>query len=276
MPPEWPGIKARLNRGQLLAGSFIKSPFGCAIEILAGAGYDFVVLDEEHAPFDRLSIDHGIVAARAAGIAALVRVASGVPKNLLSVLDCGADGVLVPHVARARDARNIVSACRYRGGSRGFSNSPRAGGFGRLSLSEHVASNDARVAVVAQIEDPVALQEVDEIAAVPGVDALFIGRADLAVAMNLSTVDAGEVHEASHRICAAARAAGKPAMAFVTSDDDARVMLSLGVTALIISSDQGLLRMAASRALDQVRSLVAQNPTEQERGALSLTEEKTR
>jgi staphyloferrin B biosynthesis citrate synthase len=84
------------------------------------------------------------------------------------------------------------------------------------------------------------------------------------------------VHEASHRICAAARAAGKPAMAFVTSDDDARVMLSLGVTALIISSDQGLLRMAASRALDQVRSLVAQNPTEQERGALSLTEEKTR
>jgi len=127
------GIPINMQRG-----CFIKTPSGHATEIFGDLGYDFVVIDEEHAPFDRLAIDQALVSARAAQIAALVRVASPSASNILSVLDGGAIGVLVPHVSSAQQATEIAAACRYRGGKRGFSNSPRAGRYGGLSLHQHV------------------------------------------------------------------------------------------------------------------------------------------
>src|SRR3954451_14515027 len=105
-------FQQRLRAGEKVSGTFMKTPTGHATEIFGDLGFDFVVLDEEHAPFERSSIDHALLAARARGIAALVRVASGPPANLLSVLDCGAMGVLVPHVASVDRAQEVVAACR--------------------------------------------------------------------------------------------------------------------------------------------------------------------
>jgi 2-keto-3-deoxy-L-rhamnonate aldolase RhmA len=249
-----PSFKARLAAGEKLIGSFIKTPSGHAIEIFGDLGYDFVVIDEEHAPFDRGSIDLAVTAALAARIPALVRVASSAPSNLLSVLDCGATGVLVPHVICAKAAYEIASACRYRAGARGFSNSPRSGRYGGRGMWEHVDHSDAVTTVVAQIEDPEALDHVDEIARTEGIDALFIGRADLAVSLDVPSTDAQEIHAACERICSAARAAGKPVMVFVTSQSDASAMASLGATAFIASSDQGLMRRAAAAALAEFRN----------------------
>src|SRR5262249_6187759 len=130
-------FRQRLRAGEKLSGTFVKTPSGHATEIFGDLGYDFVVIDEEHAPFDRLAIDQALVSARAARIAALVRVASASASNLLSVLDAGAVGVLVPHVSSAQKAANVAAACRYKDGKRGFSNSPRAGRYGGLSLQQH-------------------------------------------------------------------------------------------------------------------------------------------
>ena len=113
-------FRRRLTAGEKLSGSFIKTPSGHATEIFGDLGYDFVVIDEEHAPFDRLAIDQALVSARAGHIAALVRVASASPSNLLSVLDAGAVGVLVPHVSSAQKATDVAAACRYKAGERGF------------------------------------------------------------------------------------------------------------------------------------------------------------
>lgn len=248
-------FRKRLAAGDKLSGTFIKTPTGHAIEIFGDLAFDFVVIDEEHAPFDRQAIDHALVSARAARIAALVRVASATPSNLLSVLDGGAAGVLVPHVATVEKARDIVASCRYRNGKRGFSNSPRAGRYGGLSLSEHVMNGDAVTTIVAQIEDPEALDCIDDIARVEGIDALFVGRGDLAVAMGADSSDAPQVRAAAERVCAAAKAAGKPVMVFVGNADDARAMRSIGASAFIFSSDQGLMRQAASRVLTDFQSL---------------------
>jgi staphyloferrin B biosynthesis citrate synthase len=207
-------FRHRLIAGEKLSGTFIKTPSGHATEILGDLGYDFVVIDEEHAPFDRLAIDQALLSARAS-IAGLVRVASASSSNLLSELDCGAVGVLVPHVASEKKAREVAAACRYRGGKRGFSNSPRDGRYGALSLHEHVELADAVSTVVAQIEDPEALEQIDAIASIDGIDALFIGRGDLAVAMGAASPDAPEIRSAAERISAAARRAGKPVMVFV-------------------------------------------------------------
>ncbi|MDB5580560.1 MAG: aldolase [Bradyrhizobium sp.] len=248
-------FRKRLAAGDRLSGTFIKTPTGHAIEIFGDLAYDFVVIDEEHAPFGREAIDHALVSARAARISALVRVASAAPSNLLSVLDGGAVGVLVPHVASPERAREIVASCRYRGGKRGFSNSPRAGRYGGLSLGEHVAHGDAVTTIVAQIEDPEALDCIDKIVRTDGVDALFIGRGDLAVSMGAKAPDAPEVRAAAEYVCAAARAAGKPVMVFVGNADDARAMRAIGASAFIFSSDQGLMRQAAVRTLAEFQSL---------------------
>lgn len=256
MPQSDPAeFRQHLVGGNKLIGTFIKTPTGHAIEIFGDLAYDFVVIDEEHAPFDRRSIDQALLAARAAGIAALVRVASASASNLLSVLDSGATGVLVPHVTSAEMAREVVASCRYRDGKRGFSNSPRAGRYGGLSLSEHLIRNDSITTVVAQIEDPEALSNVDGIACTDGVDALFIGRADLAVAMGAKAPDAPEVLDAAKRVGAVARSVGKPMMVFVTSERDAANMKSIGASAFIYSSDQGLMRQAAAKALAEFNAL---------------------
>ena len=96
-----------------LVGTFVKTPTSHATEIVGALGFDFVVIDQEHGPFDRTSTDVALLAARALGVPALVRV--GGPDAILSVLDCGAMGVLVPHVASAAYAREVAAACRYRG-----------------------------------------------------------------------------------------------------------------------------------------------------------------
>jgi staphyloferrin B biosynthesis citrate synthase len=241
-------FRQRFRQGAPLLGSFVKTPTSHAVEILGDVGFDFVVIDEEHAPFDRAATDVALLAARAADIAGVVRVADGRASNLLSVLDGGASGVLVPHVSTAAKAREVAAACRYRGGKRGFSNSPRAGGYGRLGIWDHV-EGDAATTVIAMIEDPEALDEIDAIAAVEGIDGLFIGRGDLTVALGAPAMDSEPVRQAVEAIAAAGRAGGKTLCAMAGRAAEAEWLRALGITAFIISSDQGFLRQAAGRAL---------------------------
>jgi len=99
------------------------------------------------------------------------------------------------------------------------------------------------------------LNQVDAIAGVDGIDALFIGRGDLAVAMGAASPDAPEIRAAAEQISAAARRAGKPVMVFVGSNKDALAMREIGASAFIFSSDQGLMRQAAARALAEFEAL---------------------
>jgi staphyloferrin B biosynthesis citrate synthase len=247
--PEGGRFRQRFLAGENLVGTFIKTPGVHATEILGGLGFDFVVIDEEHAPFDRETIDLILLAARAAGTAGIVRVAEPTASKILSVLDCGATGVLVPHVSSREKAQEIAAAARYRGGKRGFSNSPRAGGYGALSIWPHVNAADAATAVIAMIEDPEALDEIEAIASVDGIDGFFIGRGDLTVALGAPAMDAPAVRAAVERIAAAARAAGKPVCVMASSVADAEAMKALGASAFIVSSDQGLMRQAALKVL---------------------------
>jgi 2-keto-3-deoxy-L-rhamnonate aldolase RhmA len=250
-------FRQRLAAGVHLVGTFIKTPTTHATEILGAIGFDFVVIDDEHAPFDRIAIDTLLLAARAVGTAGLVRVASSDAAYLLSVLDCGATGVLVPHVASAAKAREVAAACRYRGGTRGYSGSPRSAGYGSGKMWSYVDHADAEVTVIAQIEDPEALAEIDAIAAVDGIDALFIGRGDLTCAMGAETNDAPQVRAVVERIAAAARAAGKPIVVFVGGLPEATWLKRYGASAFVVSSDQGFLRRAGADALAEIRTLGA-------------------
>lgn len=247
-------FRDRLRAKDLIVGTFVKTPTPHATEVLASVGYDFVIIDAEHAPFDRRDIDHIVMAARGCGIAALVRVAESTPAAILSCLDVGADGILAPHVDTPERAAAVAAACRYKGGTRGYSTNSRAGNWGGTTMAAHMEREDARVSCVAMIEDAEALDRIDAIAAEPSIDAFFIGRADLTSSLGQTRTDAPETTAAVERILAAARAADRTVMVLATSPADAEALRGKGASAIVVSSDQGFLRSAAADALKQYKA----------------------
>ena len=237
-------LKARLAAGEPLLGTFQKTPSAIVTEVLALGGLDLVCLDAEHAPFDRLAVDACCMAARAAGLPLLVRPPTAAPEHILSALDCGADGVLLPHIRSAVEAEAAVRASHYGRGGRGYAGSSRAAGYGGRTIPEHRAASAAYTVVIAQIEDVEAVEEVDAIAAVHGLDALFVGRIDLSVAMDLPPTD-DAVIAAVARVCATGRAAGIPVGMFVSDPAEVPRWREAGATLFLLGSDHGFLRSGA-------------------------------
>ncbi|WP_259276329.1 aldolase/citrate lyase family protein, partial [Raoultella terrigena] len=133
----------------------------------------------------------------ACALPVLVRVPYPRAAAVQQALDLGAAGVMVPHVDDARIAAEVVRAARYgQGGARGFSNSSRAGGYGARGMAEHLRASDAHTTVIVQIESAQAVAEASAIAAVPGVDCLFVGPADLAVSLGAQGLDDPRVADA--------------------------------------------------------------------------------
>ncbi len=239
-------LRDRLRRGDTLSGTFVKTPHPHIVEVLALSPLDLIVLDAEHAPFDRGDIDACLLAARAGAKPVLVRPASADPAQLLGALDCGADGVLVPHVRSAEEARAVVAACHYGPGGRGFAGSTRAAAYTTLGMARHRAAAGA-VVVVAQIEDAEALADIEAIARTPGIDALFVGRADLTLSLGATTPDDAVVVAAVERICAAGVAAGMPVGMFVARTADIAGWQARGARLFVLESDQEFILAGAAR-----------------------------
>jgi staphyloferrin B biosynthesis citrate synthase len=248
--------KRLLNREPLI-GTFCKTPTSHAAEILGSIGYDFVMFDEEHAPWTRQTLEVGFLGARAFGTAGLVRIARPDASSILSVLDDGAIGVMVPHVATAEKARDIASWARYRGGTRG-SGVGRGGDYGGRPIGEHYDFADATTTVIAMIEDREALEQIDDITAVEGIDAFFLGRGDLGLSLSNATGPAPTVDEAVRIVAKSVLENGKILCAVTTSmtSDDAKQLIDLGVTAMIVGNDQFFIRSGAAAQLAQFNKLL--------------------
>lgn len=253
--PSFRTFRERLADRSTMVGTFVKTPTTHATEILGEVGYDFVVFDQEHAPLDAGALDMMILGARASNVAGIVRVPAAEPWMIQTVLDCGATGVMVPHVSSPETARLIARACRYSGGTRGFANTTRAGGFGSAGFSEHKRRQDGEVACIAMIEDVEALDYIDEIVRVEGLDAIFIGRGDLTAALDAPSMSSPETMRIVEPIMAAARRAGMPVVMLCPDRADADRMAELGASAFMAQSDHGFMRQAATAALAQLRGL---------------------
>jgi 2-keto-3-deoxy-L-rhamnonate aldolase RhmA len=245
-------FRERLIAGDLLAGTWIKTPHPHVVEVLAHSPLDVLVLDAEHAPFDRSSLDMCILAARAGGKTVLVRPPSSAHEQILNALDLGADGVILPHIRSAQEAADAVKACHYVSGGRGYAGSSRAAGYTTKGMAKHRA--DAKnVIVIAQIEDVEGVDNIDAIAAVPGIDALFIGRADLTIAYGAETPDAAVVVDAVDRIVAAGKAAGRTTGMFLGRVGDVGMWREKGSSLFILGSDHDFLLQGAARLAEAVR-----------------------
>ncbi len=247
------GFRERLRAGDLLAGTWVKTPHPHIVEVLALSTLDVLVLDAEHAPFDRGSLDLCIMAARAGGKTVLVRPQSTRPEQILNALDCGADGIILPHIRSADEAQAAVKACHYVSGGRGYAGSSRAAGYTSKGMAKHRA--DAKgVVVIAQIEDVEGVDAIEAIARVEGIDALFIGRADLTIAYGAETPDDAVVVEAVDMIVAAGKAAGRTTGMFLGRVGDVGMWRDKGASLFILGSDHDFLLQGAARLAEAVRA----------------------
>lgn len=237
-------LRARLRSAEPLTGLVVRTPSHQVIEVLAASPHgmvDVVMLDREHAPFAADTLDAMLAVARALRVPTLVRVEELTRSAVQQPLDLGADGVVVPHVTTPAVARRAVRLAHYGDGGRGYSGSTRSAGWGTRPMPEVLAAAAASTTVVIQVEDPVALDEIDEIVAVPGIDAVFVGAADLAVALGANAVTDDRVVAACDVVIAACRGAGVPVVAFSGSDAEAARWRSRGATLVLRGTDQSRL-----------------------------------
>jgi 2-keto-3-deoxy-L-rhamnonate aldolase RhmA len=238
-------FRQRASAGEVLGGAFQKTPSRQISEVLALSGIDFAILDAEHAPFGIADIDDILAATAPRRFPMLVRVPGVGSAMVGACLDAGAAGIVVPHVLDIETAELAVAATRFAGGSRGLSPSGRAGLYGGLTLGDYMTRSDASVSLWCQIEDAEAIDNIEEICAVQGVDALFIGRADLMRSLGASQIDDPAVEKAVARVAKAANAAGLRLAIFISDAAEAARWRPLGFSIFICGSDQSMLRAKA-------------------------------
>lgn len=252
MGTECQEFRSRLRGGETIVGTFLKTPSPIAAEVLSRSTLDAFCIDVEHAPFGRLELDLCVAAFRAANRPSIVRTANDSSTEIRNALDSGATGILVPHVTSAAQAAAIAKASRFGEGGRGFAGSTRASEYTTKPMAAHLADSDAQTTVIVQIEDLAALPNVTDIASVKGIDAIFIGRADLAVAMGKSPMDA-TVIDAVKRICEEAAAAGTTIGMFTPDLVEIPGWRDAGASLFLLSSDQSMMLLGANQLADAVR-----------------------
>lgn len=211
-------LKSRLRAGEQLRGGIVRMPAEVLVELSGIAGLDYLLVDCEHGPDDLVPLQQHIALAQAHGLPVLVRAGRADPNQVLRVLDLGAEGIVAPHVESAQEAAEVVRAAHYPPrGDRGFATYSRAGRYGAVSAADHVR-NAADVLVVAMVETSAGVDSAADVVAVDGVDAVWVGPADLAVSLGVPPGDA-VVQRATGEVHRQARAAGVPVMSIVSSGE---------------------------------------------------------
>ncbi len=248
-------LKEQLTDGRIAIGCFVKHPSPGIAEVLGLLGWDFVVIDGEHGPIDRLACENTVRAAQLGGAAAIVRVPAIDRAPILQALDSGAQGIHAPLVGSSVDAEAAVALAKYAPeGTRGLAG-VRALSYGMVgSIAEHVARVNEQSLVVCQIENVAGLEAVDEICAVPGVDVVFVGPTDLGQSLGVvGQRDHPDLVAAIERIADAALDSGKLLGILVSDEADAARWIAQGAR-YICFNIENLLRASSQRILAAVEA----------------------
>lgn len=249
-------FRQQLLAGQPLIGCWLSLGSPITTEVVGVAGFDWLLLDAEHAPNDVLSLIPQLMALKDSPSAPVVRPQWSDSVLIKRLLDSGFHNFLIPMVESAEQAQAAVAATRYPPrGIRGVSVSHRGNRYG--AEAGYFGKVNDHVAVLVQIETRAGVAAAADIAAVDGVDCLFIGPSDLAAAYgHLGNPGHPEVQAAIAQVQAAAKAAGKPTGILSPAEADARRYLAQGITFVGVGSDLGVLRMQTQALADKFR-----NPT---------------
>ncbi|HYL80594.1 MAG TPA: aldolase/citrate lyase family protein [Candidatus Acidoferrum sp.] len=205
-------LKEKLLSGQPALGVSVMFPSPQIVEMVGRLGFDWVLLDCEHGSLSPESVELMTMAAEVAGITPIARPPVNSPEAILRVMDRGAQGVQIPHVNTAAEARQAVESVKFHpSGSRGLAAGTRPAGYGfGLAAADYVREANRETLVCVQLEEAEALRNLDDLLRVEGVDVFFVGPSDLSQSMGYpGRPDAPEVQAAMDMAFAAILAAGK-------------------------------------------------------------------
>jgi len=242
-------FKRALKAGQPQIGLWSSLSSNYSVEVIAGAGFDWILLDMEHSPNDLESLLSQLQAAAPYASHPIVRVPWNDMVTIKRVLDAGAQSLLIPYVQNATEAKAAVSNTRYPpGGVRGVAGTTRATRFGRVK--DYAKRAHQEICVLVQLETKPALEEIEKVAAIDGVDGIFIGPADLHASMGYTGETANPavmplIEDSIRRI----RKAGKAPGYLSPVEADAKRMLAAGAQFVAVGADVGLLARGAENLL---------------------------
>jgi len=247
-------VKRRLNAGEKTSGAWLSLCSPIAAEIMADAGFDWLLIDMEHGHGDYQTLLAQLQAIEGSGTVPLVRVQGNDPMVIKRVLDLGAYGAMIPWVSGRKECEAAAAACKYPpDGLRGMAGSHRAAGFGRFGADYWKRAN-TEVLVIVQIETVAALRDIDAMLAVPGVDVAFVGPTDLSAALgHVGDPKHPEVAEAIATIERAAQKAGVALGTISRGVEDAKPLYARGYQMITLASDAGLVTQGAGAAVTQFR-----------------------
>ncbi len=253
-------MKKRLRAGELTLGAWLTFYDTAVAEIMANVGFDWLLIDAEHAPFNPESLASILMAFDGRRPVSIVRVPWNDPVTIKQVLDMGAGGILIPYVCSVQEAEQAVAACKYPPqGIRGFG-PRRASNYGH-QIKEYIQLANEAIIVAVQIEHIKAVKQVEAILAVPGIDVVLLGPMDLSASLGLlGQLEHPLVVEAMERVVAAAQQAQLPVGIPLSADASMETILhwaSKGCRFVIVGLDQGFIQQAATQNLAQFRQSLA-------------------
>lgn len=256
-PRPWPGavLRRRILAGETLFGAWAGLGSPGAAELISRAGFDWVVVDMEHGYTTESELVAHLTAIEGSGAVALVRPQSGERLRIGRALDMGAAGIVVPRLDTTEQVREAVTFLRYPPtGQRGVALLTRGGRLGTVNHAGVAALNDDIVGIV-QIESPSALEAADDLAAIDGVDVLFVGPADLSHSLGIPGQFSNSTYQdALRRVVAACRAHGKAPGILLYDHASYRPHLELGYTFIGLGADLSFVNEGAKAALAAARA----------------------
>ncbi len=250
-------LRGALRNGQTVIGTMISEVWSPTIaQMVATAGFDFLVIDMEHGSFNMESVAGIVLASHGAGIAAIVRVSWHDRAAILRPLEAGAAGVLAPQIERPEQVEQLVRFAKYRPlGERGVALRRAHSRYRQRDPEEYTAEANEYTTVVIQLETAAALARLPEVVAVPGVDAVFVGPSDLSHSLgHPGRFDHPVLVEALERTIQVCRHAAVAPGIHLTDPDALRAWIGRGMRFVTFSSDVGFLVDGAAAGLARVRS----------------------
>lgn len=253
-------LKSLVQSGRPAIGSWIGFADPYSVELMADVGFDWLLIDTEHFPIDRHSLRTILVAMKGSESTPVVRLASNSLDHFQTALDLGAQGIVVPMVSSRNDANLAVKSCRYPPiGSRGFA--PIRASRYMQDVESYARQANDEIALIVQVETPTAVENIEEILAVPGIDGIFIGPSDLASFMNFrGNIAHPEVKVVlDHLIdqaCTRAIPYGLPSW----TPAECLGYVARGARLMTIGSDLNFLATGARNSLSNTRALLEAQP----------------
>ena len=243
----------RLRNDELLLGTMLTLPSPEIAEMVSRCGFDWLFMDGEHGPLSILDWQRQIQAV-GGRCASILRVPSASERDIKKALDIGADGIIAPMVNDAEQARRVVSYCKYPPRGRRGVGLARAQGYG-YAFAEYMASANDETAVIVQAEHIDAIDNIEEIVQVDGIDAVFIGPYDLSASMGKTgEVGADDVVAAIERVTVACQGRGIALGYFGLDAASVRLYMERGYRLICAGTDAGFVTAGASETLAALRS----------------------